>query len=419
MSNLHRTRLAACFLALSCFLPLLAVEGPPASTPEPSADELAQNRTTLDRYRREEPKRLARLQHDLRQFMTLPADRQAQLRQLDAQAHEDGPSSAFRLLQAATRYADWEDRLPPKDQKRIEQAPNRDLRIALIRDMREWEWIQRLPLSLQEQIVKAEGENRGNLIAKIRHDERDRRAQWRVVIRHWDDFVRNNPMPKSLDELPKQVQNFVVQVLLPMLSDEERKRLEEAEGRWPDYPRLLVEMADTHPVRVLGPRGPRYFSELPLEMYSALPFGLTKNPPNALRQAAGKWPDFMIALAEWAEKNKGKKGKAIVFPPKMFPCQPAHFAKNIQSFINGRLFPRLSKEDQKTLVEAEGKWPRYPQLVLELGRKYKVEFPGTILSAQRGWWDSYRGSLLLDSDKRPGSADGPPMPRKKQLESGP
>src|SRR5262249_38509908 len=154
------------------------------------------------------------------------------------------------------------------------------------------------------------------VVARLRREERERRARWRVVLRHWDDLVRGNPMPKAFNELPANVQTFVVQVLQPMLSDDEKKRLAEAEGLWPDYPRTLVELADNHPVRLLGSRGsgPRTYDDLPPETKATLPGNFRKNPPPAVKKAEGNWPDYLIAVAEWAARNKGKKGKDVVLP---------------------------------------------------------------------------------------------------------
>lgn len=362
-------------------------------------DDLEQNRQLLERYRREKPAYYARLRQDMRQFLTLPEARQAQLRQLDRAAQEDGPSTAYRLLEAAGRYVEWLEHLPAEERQRVEREADRGKRLALIREMREREWIRRLPAALQGQIEKAGEESRGALIAKLRAEERERRARWRVVMRHWDDIVRGNPMPKTLEELPIPVRNFAANTLIPMLSPEELRRLTEAEGLWPDYPRTLVELADKHPVQILGrPNGPRYYEQLPAEIKKALPASFVKKPPRAVLDAQGKWPDYLLAIADWAAKNKGKKGRDIVLPQNYCPSRPEHFSKQMQQFIERKLWRVLTRDEQKRLVEAEGRWPQYPLLVLELARKYKLDVPGTTLPGPRGWWDSYRTSASRAED---------------------
>ncbi len=379
---------------------LLLGPGPAAEFQvEPTEEDLKQNRQMLEGYRKEEPAHYARLRRDLNDFLKLPAERQAQLRQLDREVHEEGSSTAYRLLEAMARYVDWLDRLPPAERQEIDRAPNRDERLATIRKLRDREWVQRLPAAVREQIAKVAEDARPALLHKIRQEERERRAPWRVAIRHWDDAViRGNPQPTRLEELRGDVQAFVVNVLMPMLSDEEKKRLMDAEGQWPDYPRRLVELADKHPVRLLGPlTGPRNFQELPPEMRNALPATFRKNPPPAVKAAEGKWPDYLIAVADYAARNKGKKEKEIILPTRLYPCRPEHFTKPIQQFIDRRLFPVLSPAEKKQLHEAQGNWPRYPKLVLELARKYKLEVPGHTLPGPRGWWDSYRTSGVIDS----------------------
>src|SRR5687767_10939550 len=74
------------------------------SSDESAGDDLEQNRQLLERYRKDKPAYYARLRQDMRHFLSLPESRQAQLRQLDRDAHEEGASSAYRLLEAAGRY---------------------------------------------------------------------------------------------------------------------------------------------------------------------------------------------------------------------------------------------------------------------------------------------------------------------------
>ncbi len=392
----HYVPVAGALLSLSFLLQRGETSGSGVSAhADSAAEELQQNRQLLDRYRKNEPGRYARLQRDLRQFLDLAPERQARLREIDRQVHEQGASSAYRLLQATALYVDWLDRLSPKDRQRIERAPDRDSRIALIREMRQQEWIHRLPQALQKEIEQAPMETRQGLIAKLRLAERERRAQWRVVIRHWEDaVVRGRSQPMRLEDLPPNVKQFVEQVLLPMLTEEEKTRLSKAEGHWPDYPRTLVELADRHPVRLPGPPrgGPRTWAELPKELRSRLPPYFRTDPPPAVKKAEGKWPDYLMALAEWSARNKGRMGSQLVLPPRFCPSRPEDFALPIRQFIEKRLFPLLTPVEKKQLQEAEGQWPLYPQLVSELARKHGLRVPGMTLPGPPGWWDSYRTS---------------------------
>lgn len=407
-SLLSRAWSAAGILALLALVLLTSVpaESPVAaqSAGEAGQEELDVNRQRLERYRATEPEVYARLRHDLQHFLRLPAEKQAQLRQLDREIHEEGSSAAFRLVQALTRYVDWLEHLPPAERQEIERAP-REERIALIRKRREQEWIARLPVAHRERIQQASDKNRAAVIAGVRKEEREYRANWRVAIRFWDTLVvKNDSLPMRVDDLPLPVmRTFVTDVLLPKLTPEELKRLREAEGHWPDYPRTLVQLADRHPIQLPGPpSGPRTFSELPTDLQSRLPAGFRKKPPAAVRDAEGKWPDYLIALAEYAETNLGKKGEKIILPPKYCPSKPNDFQPALKNFIDKRLFPRLTTEEQRRLVGAEGQWPRYPRLLLELARQKNLEVPGMSLPGPRGWWDKYRTSAIPELDTPPG-----------------
>ena len=88
------------------------------------------------------------------------------------------------------------------------------------------------------------------------------REQWetridlQIALRHGEVLKREEAVPVRLSMLPADVQKFVEENLRPLLSKAEEKRLKEAEGKWPRYLRTLVELADTHPISVLGPIGP-------------------------------------------------------------------------------------------------------------------------------------------------------------------
>src|SRR5262249_55576214 len=60
-----------------------------------------------------------RLRQNLEAFHALPPARQAELRRLDDDLHEQPPAVLARLDAALDRYADWTDRLPAADRQRI------------------------------------------------------------------------------------------------------------------------------------------------------------------------------------------------------------------------------------------------------------------------------------------------------------
>lgn len=58
--------------------------------------------------------------------------------------------------------------------------------------------------------------------------------------------------PSKLDELPSSVQKFVRDELTSKLTDNEKHHLKDAEGKWPDYPKRIKELADKHRLIVPG-----------------------------------------------------------------------------------------------------------------------------------------------------------------------
>lgn len=60
--------------------------------------------------------------------------------------------------------------------------------------------------------------------------------------------------PTQRDELPPSVKRFVTDLAETSgkLSDEEKSRLNAAEGNWPDYPKLIKKLADDHKLTVPG-----------------------------------------------------------------------------------------------------------------------------------------------------------------------
>jgi hypothetical protein len=69
--------------------------------------------------------------------------------------------------------------------------------------------------------------------------------------------------PAKLEDLPKATREFVENKLVPTLTTRQREHLKAAEGRWPDYPRAILELAQAqHKLPIPGmphPPGPREF----------------------------------------------------------------------------------------------------------------------------------------------------------------
>jgi hypothetical protein len=369
----------------------LALSGSPPvcgeASDERTGPDLDQNRRLLEEARND-PEHYERLQRDLQTFQNLPAERQERLRRLDRDLHRKDASGA-RLARVMQRYTNWLERLSPEKRQKIEQAADGRDRLRLIREFREQEW---LPKQVWEELQKKPPRERAAEIRRLRHQEHERRADWIVTFRHWDDgVIHHRPLPTHLDSLPA-LQQFVTNYLRPLLSPEEEERLQAAEGQWPLLPRTLVELADKHPFVLPGPsRGPTRFEELPEENRQAL--GKLDQPAKErLRLAQGRWPDYAIAVTEVARQ------KGVALPTPLGPCHPKDLAPFLWQpqhapFLR-RLMSQLSVEEKKRLRRAEEDgWPDYPRTVAELAGKHRIPVPGeaiVLLPGPREYWDTYR-----------------------------
>src|SRR5207302_791790 len=107
------------------------------------------------------------------------------------------------------------------------------------------------------------GIERAELVRKLRQDERERLQEWRLAVRFWKDLEEGKPFPVRFTDLEPRDREGVTEYLMPFLSKEEKKRLKQSEGKWPQYAKLLVEIADRHPLALPGSEGPKTFKELP------------------------------------------------------------------------------------------------------------------------------------------------------------
>src|SRR5262245_41264250 len=82
-------------------------------------DELEKNRQSLEKVK-QDPEQFSKLRQNLKAFQNLPPQQQERLRKLDRELHEMSSASSYRLFRSLERYADWLDRLPEADRRRVE-----------------------------------------------------------------------------------------------------------------------------------------------------------------------------------------------------------------------------------------------------------------------------------------------------------
>jgi hypothetical protein len=142
-----------------------------------------QSRRALEEKARQDPEWYQRTLRDLDAFQSLPVDQQERMRELDRQLSAQDSRTRQKLMRALERYAAWLDRLPPADRKYIENANNSKERLRRIREVRDKQWVQTLPKAVREEIMRAKGKERTELIQKYRQEEKKRRQEWEAGLK--------------------------------------------------------------------------------------------------------------------------------------------------------------------------------------------------------------------------------------------
>jgi hypothetical protein len=399
--------------ALAAAAPLLAI-------PELTPDELERNRRDLEKVKAR-PKDYARLRHELRELLSSPPEVQERIRRLDQALYREPKPTRDHLFEVMERYVDWLDQLPLEERRQVREAPDRNRRLAVIKRLREKQWVARLPRAWRQQIARARGKKRRKLIDDLRRRERQRQRAWNLAFKNWDRLV-NRPPGFRLNTMPPQLQAWVKNHLMPRLNPNERQRLERARDKPQQFPRLLVRLADKHPWALPGRFGPTHFTDLPQPVQNRLA-GVNQRlqnlPPEAeqkaplqwklrkrLKQVEGKWP---VYGSFWARVAWGSK---IWLPVEWWPTQERDLSPPVQHFLKVQLVPRLTEAEKAQLKKAEGKWPPYPRTIQELARRKKLRVPWKTLPGKPGFWNPYRARPKANKVTRKGRPGPRRRPRK-------
>src|SRR5262249_39352037 len=113
----------------------------------------------------------------------------------------------------------------------------------------------------------------------------------------WQQLEKGIPLEARLSDLPSDVRNYVNDYLKMFLSKDEKERLENAEGKWPQFMLTLVELADRHPPALMGPDGPKSFSVLPKDLEGVKEL-------KARPKLEGRGRGFAVHIAEVAKRNR-------------------------------------------------------------------------------------------------------------------
>jgi hypothetical protein len=377
-------------LALSLLVPAASLAG----LPGPLAEDREQNRRALAVLQLKEPDEYARLRQEARAFLDLPEEHRQRLIRLDRDLQGQPPPVRDRLVTGLRRYAEWLEALPEQDRQAIREAPDGRERLRRIREVRERQWRQGLPRAVREELQGLHGQALAERVARLREEERQRRRDWKVALRFWETLMKRRAhgqvLPSRLADLEAADLTYVQQVLRPLLSREEWQEVEQAQGQWPRYPRLLVALADRHPPALDGPRGPTRLTELPGEVQQRLVQHVKKELKRKggllvrLKAQEGQWPGFAAAVTRLPRAGRG------FLPPDFWPSRREDLSGAVKKLLEMKLEPTLDGAEKALLRKAEGHWPAFPRTIQDLAVRHALSVPWQTLPGSRTRWENYR-----------------------------
>ena len=332
-------------------------------------------------------------------FRTLPAGRQDEIVKLDRDLHAlhaKEPKEHDRLFRALEVYAVWLDRLPEPERRGVLHAATPALRLRVIHDVRDQQWLAALPPPLKKKAdALTNPKEKADLISQWKDEDAIRRDRWAFVRRYAETFGANkSPWPFDTDATRKEVIEFARATFHP--DDPKRVRLTpdelaeyrrtfalaEQHGAWALYGLTVYELSKLHP-HLPEPADPKAMWTDEKELPDAISKELKKAATFRLRAVAGKWPEFPLELHR--ELSTGKKVAAI---PAVGPANVTEFKEPVKAFWAKELSPKLSSDERAALKRLEGKWPEYPREFVRLAGKYDLSVPGVTPPGSPKRWDA-------------------------------
>jgi hypothetical protein len=340
----------------------------------------------------------------VKSFRAMPAARQQAIRELDRQLHSvetEVRERSFRVLEA---YAVWLYQLPDSERKGVFAAPTPGLRLEVVREIRERQWLNALPAMQRNQLTGLDSVKKAEKIQLWKDEEARQRNLW--------VFVRKNagnkaPWPFDSEERRKPIIEFMR--VTYRLDEPRRVRINpidlaaynealasaEKGGSWAWYGKLVYEL-----VRKVKPNGLLEYEVFPesadaklmIQDFGDLPPGLAKfaEAPRVKRKLVpfvGRWPEFALELH--GELPLGKFGPGPIAP--LGPARASEFKEPVKTFWEKELSRELSPQERMGLQRFENRWPEYPREFVRLARKHDLSVPGVTLPGSPQRWDATYG----------------------------
>jgi hypothetical protein len=181
-----------------------------------------------------------RARRDYAALLALPDEARERIRRIDREFRRQEPDVQARMLRVMQRYAEWLDRLSPADRQRVAAAPTEKARLAVVREIKERQWLANLPEADRMDYLLAEDKEAKR--RQLRERERAREMDWQMLLRS----------AERQEQVRRDIEQWRLAELWPKLRPQERDRLADAQKtkNRNQYLRLLIQHADQHNVPV-------------------------------------------------------------------------------------------------------------------------------------------------------------------------
>jgi hypothetical protein len=342
-------------------------------------------------------------------FKQLPPERQQAIRDLDKQLYAEPAPIRDRLLRVLEAYALWLNGLSEGERRGVLAADTPDVRLRVIQELRDKQYIERLSPSQRSQLEVASGEDLKK--ALLKGWKSGEGQKWAAALKRPAELFdpTKAPWPFDSDSRRKEIEAFAQSAF--QLDSPKGSRLtaneveryvtahsfatQQGGAAWGSYGKVVYELAKKYEdLQLPPPASPRLrftdTAELPVPYQNLV----KKNTAlaNALTPVAGKWPEYPLKLHEWLFfKGYLTKVDAKQAPP-LGPCRKDELTTSLQKFLETELQPKLTEADRGRLARDEGKWPDYPREIVRLARQHDVSVPDVMLPGSPSRWDAIYGA---------------------------
>jgi hypothetical protein len=110
-----------------------------------------------------------------------------------------------------------------------------------------------------------------------------------------------------------------------------------------------------------------------------------------IKRVSGRWPDYAIEITKLCAASNGR----YVLKEPLGDCRKDQMPKEVIDFLDRRLEPALRRQPNgaaqwDALKKAEGHWPDYPKMIVDLAKQLNEPIPGWTLPGPRNTWDRFR-----------------------------